>query len=249
MTLPNTFVPPAAPNYQLAAPMAAYPYAQYQDDDNITGFFMAVNSYCQSNYVDFFNNYLPAVYTNVNINGLFLDWIGQGLYGIVRPYVSSGSVTSLGAYNTSLYNLFQYDYLKYSGTIMTLQVNDDLYKRCITWNFYRGDGSQFTVTWLKKRIVRWLLGVNGIPLQVQSTYGVSVQFSGSVVTITITNNAVLQSSSIPNTFYPDQVTANASTGNNSSSAFSISMIQALQILLTSGMLILPAQYSYVVVVG
>ncbi len=249
MTLPNTLVPPVAPNYQIAAPMAAYPYSQYQDDDNITALFMAVNSYCQSNYVDFFNNYVPAAYTNVNINGMFLDWIGQGLYGVVRPYVSSGSITALGAYNTSIYNLLQYDYLYYSGTVTTLQVNDDVYKRCITWNFYRGDGALFTITWLKKRIVRWLLGVNGVPIHVQSTYGVSVQISNLVVTITIQNSAIIPSSAIPNTFYPDQVTPDASAGSSSSSAFSLSMVQVLQILISSGMLMLPAQYSYVVVVG
>lgn len=64
--------------------------------------------------------------------------------------------------------------------------NDDFYKRVITWNFYRGDGYQFNVSWLKNRVYRFLAQANGVPVPIPNTYDISVTFStGNMVAIHI----------------------------------------------------------------
>ena len=40
-------------------------------------------------------------------------------------------------------------------------VTDDVFKRILTWHFYKGDGKNFSVRWLKRRIWRFLQGANG----------------------------------------------------------------------------------------
>jgi hypothetical protein len=71
------------------------------------------------------------------------------------------------------------------GTTANL-ASDDIYQRVITWNFYRGDGYQFNVSWLKNRVYRFLAQANGQPAPIPNTYAISVSFSsGNAVTIHI----------------------------------------------------------------
>jgi hypothetical protein len=42
-------------------------------------------------------------------------------------------------------------------------VDDDLYKRILTWHLFKGDGKYFDVRWWKRRIMRFITGVNGGP--------------------------------------------------------------------------------------
>ena len=53
---------------------------------------------------------------------------------------------------------------------------DDIFKRIITWNFYKGDGKVFNIRWLKRRIMRFLYGTNGSAPNIDQTYQVSVTF-------------------------------------------------------------------------
>lgn len=246
--LPNSLTPPSPTNFILAPPFAAYPYGQYSDDDNIQALFMAYNNYVQSQYIDYFNQYNLAVYTETNIVGALLDWIGQGIYGLIRPYVSSGQVSVIGTYDTGAYDYFYYNELQKTGVITTLQVTDDIYKRCMTWNLYKGDGYTFSIKWLKKRVIRWLIGQNGAPLPIDSTYNVSVTVSNLVFTITIKHQSQLTNNALPGNFLPNQVTPDASSQSSSSGSFTLSLALVFQVLMNSGMLVLPAQYSYVVVV-
>jgi hypothetical protein len=79
-------------------------------------------------------------------SGQLLDWSVQGLYGIPRP--------TLG------------------NTLAT----DDVYQRVVTWAFYKGDGKVFNIRWLKRRIMRFLEGINGTDPGVNQTYQISVRF-------------------------------------------------------------------------
>ena len=170
--------------YTLAAPLTAYPYVQYNDDDNIVAFFLAFNTLGQQ-YVDFFNTYNLADYNSANISGELLDWCATGIYGVPRPYLVSGAAGEtrgpygLGAYGTLPYGSLEVD----AGTVVSYSfVTDDIYRRVITWNFFKGDGKQFTIGWLKRRVERFLSGV----LFPDNTEDVSVAFTApGAVTITI----------------------------------------------------------------
>jgi hypothetical protein len=75
-------------------------------------------------------------------SGDLLDWTVRGLYGIARPTLGSTLAT------------------------------DEVYKRVVTWAFYKGDGKVFNIRWLKRRVMRFLEGTNDI----NQTYQVSVRF-------------------------------------------------------------------------
>ena len=176
-------------NFQLTGQIAAYPFTGFQDDDDIQAFFMATNAQNQQ-YVDFFNEYNMAVYTADNISGSLLDWIAGGVYGMTRPIFPLTAATIVGPYNTAIYNTIAYDYGKSSGSATFYYVNDDIFKRCITWNFYKGDGKQINVEWLKRRTLRWLLGANGSDVNIDQTYGVSITFpTATSVDINIENSS------------------------------------------------------------
>jgi hypothetical protein len=55
-------------------------------------------------------------------------------------------------------------------------VSDDYYKRIATWHFFKGDGKYFSIRWLKRRVLRFLLGVDGTNVDTSATYRISVTF-------------------------------------------------------------------------
>ena len=63
--------------------------------------------------------------------------------------------------------------------------NDDIYRRVITWNFYKGDGFVFSMQWFKRRVFRFLNGPNGISPDIDNTYSVSVSVSGAAFTVNV----------------------------------------------------------------
>ena len=72
------------------------------------------------------------------------------------------------------------------GPIDVTVTTDDVFKRIMTWNFYKGDGNVFNVRWLKRRIMRFLIGVDGTAPNVDQTYIVSVTFGNGQIAIRIT---------------------------------------------------------------
>lgn len=169
---------------QLIPPLAAYPYVQYNDDDDIVAFFKAYNAMAQE-YVDFFNTYNLADYKSNLIVGDLLNWCAAGIYGMPRPFLVEGSAAEyIGSYGTGHYGL-----LEYGGLILTEDpppsysfVDDNIYKRYLTWNFFKGDGVTFSIPWLKRRVMRFLTD-EPYP---EEHYDVSVEFSGNnLVTIRI----------------------------------------------------------------
>jgi hypothetical protein len=151
----------------------SYLYQQYSDDDDLQAFVGSFNSLAQG-YLDWFNQTPLSVYTSASINGPLLDWIGQGIYGIPRPVLSTIMAHSYGAYNTVPYNTLAYSrrIRKNSGTAQ--EASDDIYKRVLTWHLYLGDGRQMSLQWLRRRVARFLFGANGADIPVDYLTQVSI---------------------------------------------------------------------------
>lgn len=145
---------------------------------SLQAFFTAYNNFSQSN-LDRINQLNLPVYTGKPIVGSLLDWVGSSLYGIPRPSLSTYyQLSNTGAYNTQPYNVSPYDQNSIVSPSTFFQVTDDYYKRILTWNLYKGDGFQYNTQWLKRRIKRFLLGVDGIDFPIDETYEISVTYSG-----------------------------------------------------------------------
>jgi len=150
--------PPAGPTTLVAA-LPSYIYQKFADDDDLQAFATAFNGMANV-YAAWFAG-PPALADYRGQAGPLLDWVAAGIYGFIRPTLSSGRFRSVGPYNTAAYNTLPYNALRQLGPKNVTVTSDDIFKRIITWNFYKGDGNRFNVRWLKRRIMRFLLGVNG----------------------------------------------------------------------------------------
>lgn len=133
----------------------SYPYVQFADDENITAWFDAYNTYAQQ-YLDWFNNTPLAVYTRSEISGALLDWVANGVYGCYRTPIAFGNSRSIGPLNTYTPNYIPFNQGKDLSNVTSFTMTDDIFKRVITWNFYKGDGVQISIPWLKKRAARFM---------------------------------------------------------------------------------------------
>jgi len=244
--------------------LPAYLYQQYNNDPDLLAFFTAYNNTSQQ-YLNNINSLNLPIYTKQS--NQLLDLVGNGIYGIPRPYIPFGTITLTGGeYDANPYDTIPYNegvisvqgvpitslvwsstnggtvtgttattpigvttgstYLAtitgvvppaYNGTFELTQTNattftyslpeptspgvvttlgqvgstvslanDDIYQRAITWNFYKGDGTQFNTRWLKNRVYRFLVQSNGIPTPITNTYDIEVNFStGNAVNIVV----------------------------------------------------------------
>lgn len=178
----GTFPPPAPTTVTQIIPSKLY--QQYADDDDLQAFISSWNTLAQI-YCSWFANVPLAVYTSPQITGTLLDWVALGLYGFARPSLSSGRNRDLGAYGTYAYGTLAYGMRKVVGPSNVTVTSDDVFKRIITWNFYKGDGNVFNARWLKRRIMRFLTGPNGTAPNIDQTYPVSVSFGPGIVSIQI----------------------------------------------------------------
>lgn len=160
----------------------AYPFVQYNDDENIVSFFDAYNIIAQS-YLDAFNALLLPCWTSEMVSSHLLDWVALGVYGQTRPSIILNiEKQKLGTYNTIDYNSIPYAKLKnIAGTQNAMP--DDIFKRLLTWNFYKGDGFQFSIPWLKRRISRFVHGENGADPHIQGTFDVTITVSDGIFSI------------------------------------------------------------------
>jgi hypothetical protein len=172
--------PPDGPT-GLTKTLPSYLYEQYAPDDDLQSFVRSYNDMTQV-YVDWFNGARLPVYQVQS--GLLLDWIAEGLYGMVRPTFGTALVTSVGMFDTYEFNTMALNEIRDVGVFTAAQATDDVFKRVITWHFFKGDGKYFTERWLKRRIYRFLYGTDGWDA-VGSTFQISVIF-GDDRTINIT---------------------------------------------------------------
>jgi hypothetical protein len=106
-----------------------------------------------------------------------LDWVALGLYGMVRPALASGQTKFLGPLNTYAFNSAPpLNAIRQIGPGDVVVTTDDTFKRILTWAFLKGDGRTFNVRWLKRRIMRFLTGVNGTNPNIDNTYQISITF-------------------------------------------------------------------------
>ncbi len=169
--------PPGAPT-TLTGSVPSYVYQQYADDDDLQAFADAFNGFADA-YARWFATVPLGAYTNPAISGGLLDWAAAGVYGFLRPTLSSGQFTSKGPFNTYAFNTWPLNRLRIFGPNNVAVTTDDVFKRIVTWNFYKGDGNRFNVRWLKRRIMRFLIGENGSAPNVDQTYVVSVSFGAN----------------------------------------------------------------------
>lgn len=167
--------PPLGPS-GLTTTLPSYLYQEYSDDDSLQAFVLAYNSMTQD-YVDWFNSINLPIYTQPQISGLLLDWVAAGIYGITRPVLSSGKPKVVGPYNTFYYNQkgSTYNFVERIGPLNVTATSDDVFKRIITWHFYKGDGKYLDTRWLKRRVARFLFGASGTDYE-GNTYQISVLF-------------------------------------------------------------------------
>lgn len=123
-----------------------------------------------------FGSFLQNATGGTTQTGGLLDWVGQGLYGMPRPVLSQTSYTLRGGFNTQAFNTGPLGAFVRVARGVHYTVNDDIYKRCLTWNFFKADGLQFTARWLKRRVARFLQGVNGVNIGTDDTSYISVQY-------------------------------------------------------------------------
>ena len=183
----------------IARTIPAYLYWQYRDDDNLQAFVDSYNAMTQD-YVEWFISLNLPIYTQSPIVGAFLDWVGQGVYGYPRPVLGEGYQRIVGPYNTYSFNGYgtvdengilikvtpvAFNQRRILSNAHAVRVNDDLYRRSISWHFFKGYGHQFNVRYLKRRVMQWLTGVDGIDPKVDQTYRISVSF-GACCQVNIT---------------------------------------------------------------
>jgi len=179
----------------------SYLYIQYNDDDDLLAFVEAYNQTAQE-FISWFASANLPVYTAVTIAGALLDWVALGLYGIARPVLPAAKSRDLGPFNTFMFNTLPPNGRKMIDPGTYYITTDDVFKRVITWNFYKGDGRTFNVRGLKRRVMRFLTGENGVDPGVDNTYQISVTFGvDSQATIRLVSgirNVI--GGALPNTF-------------------------------------------------
>ena len=184
--------PPTGPT-SVQSTIPAYLYVQYQGDDAVQAFFTAYNQYAQA-YINFFNSLNFPIYTQSPLSGKLLDWVAESIYGISRPALpTSRGTRRIGAVNTFTANSITFNgYIPGKPSTYTA-TSDDTFRRIITWSFYKGDGKVFNPRWLKRRINRFLNGINGTDVVNDTQYNVSVYPTGfQAWTIKLTNSTATQ---------------------------------------------------------
>ena len=244
-TPPGGTFPPSGPT-TVQGTIPSYLYQEYSDDDDLQAFVAAYNTIAQT-YVNTFNQINLPIYTGPLIVGSLLDWVALGLYGFPRPTLSSGLNRNLGPLNTWALNTLAFNSYKLIGPSNVTVTTDDIFKRIITWNFFKGDGNIFDIRWLKRRIMRFLYGTNGINFNVSQTYQISVTFG---IKNQVNINLISGRRTITGGAIFDRFALNTAPFNTIRSFFTpitpLPNAAVFKEALDSGVLQLPFQYDYVV---
>lgn len=244
--IPASF-PPTGPT-SLTKTIPSYLYVEYNDDDDLQAFVSAYNSLAQD-YVDTFNDLNLPIYTSDPVSGSLLDWVAQGLYGILRPTLADRAAQFIGPFNTYAFNTLGFNEGLLIGSSGSAPVNDDIFRRIITWRFYKGDGKTFNIRWLKRRVMRFLDGTNGVSYNVDTTYPVSVTFgTGNQVNI----NLLPGVRNITSGAFFNGMGFNTTVFNGYESTFTpypaIPNAAILKEAIETGVLELPFQFEYIVTI-
>jgi hypothetical protein len=176
------------PGY-LAKVIPSYLFQEFADDEDMQAFIAAYNQLAQQ-YVGWFSTISLPIYTGHMIAGNLLDWVAVGIYGVPRPTLASGTIMKIGPYNTYAYNTLGFNMSRTMSNTMAFVATDNTYKRVLTWQHYKGDGFFFNITWLKRRIMRFIAGDSGTdPIDMTNDLSdISVIPSGGAFAIQINNS-------------------------------------------------------------
>ncbi len=224
----------------ITSTIPAYPYVEYSDDADVSAFFAAYNQMSQEN-LDEVNGYQLPIY--LNQSGALLDWAASSIYGQFRPSLSSGGPHAIGPYNTAPYNTEEYNGLRFVNNSQNYIADDLTYQRIVQWNTFKGDGYQFSIRWLKRRIERFLHGT----IFPQQTYDVSVKFATDTeVLITVSSaNQSFRGGALFNGFGFNMANFNQ-IDTTAVTRRATPLAAALKAAINSGILLLPFQYSFTV---
>lgn len=226
----------------ITSTIPAYAYWQYQDDENIVAWFQAYNGFSQSN-LDAINGYqLPIYFAQ---SGALLSFAASSIYGIERPFLSSGGMRVVGPLNTVTIDTLEINALDLINDSSGFIADDLTYQRIVQWNTFKGDGFDFTIRWLKRRVERFLRGAT-FPDQ---TYEVSVTFTGpyaALISIVETNNRQIGGPLYAGAGYAQGDIALAETLTTPTDRVPAELASALQAAINSGVLLLPFQYTFTV---
>ena len=215
----------------LQSTIPSYLYTQYADDSDLQAFVTAYNDATQE-YVEWFNAVGLPFYPG--LTGPLLDWCAEGIYGLGRTALQSQANTALGPLNTEVLNSATLDsFIAPSSTFYSL--SDDIFQRILTWDFYKADGKRFSMRWLKRRIMRFLLGANGLdPLPNQPGFSIGTENTTAISTSVISIAGVLT------------LTVNINQSRLSSLVtLQPGVLNLFQLAFLGGVLELPLQYNYV----
>lgn len=247
-----TFVPPTG-NFPPPKPttvtktIPSYLYVQYNDDEDLQAFVDWTNGKFQD-YVGWFATIgLPAYAGDNAIVGELLDWVGSGLYGYPRPFLPSGKNNDQGPLNTYSGNEFQPNEYVIGSDQTIYDTTDDIYKRCLTWHTWTGDGKVFSLKWLKRRVMRFLTGANGTAGITDDTSIVSITFVTGVVTINIGAGTV----TVLGGAFPNALSGNEQYPNELDKTFApgpfVPFARIFKAAVDAGVLELPFQFTYNVI--
>ncbi|MXV36804.1 MULTISPECIES: hypothetical protein [unclassified Saccharibacter] len=163
----------------------AHAYQQFSDDANIVAFFKAYNQLAQES-LSWMVTHPMALYIGPALEGNLLTYCAFCLYGQFRYRISYTEIRSIsGEIDGADIDRLTIDDTAIDKHYDGSAISDDLFKRILTWNFYKGDGLNFSIPWLKRRIMRFLTGENGHAWRFNSTHPVSVRCVGKRVIITL----------------------------------------------------------------
>lgn len=178
--------PPTGPT-TIQNVIPSYLYVQYQDDDNLQAMVEAYNIYAQA-YLTYLNGLNLPIWSNPKVVGSLLDWVALGIYGFTRPVFSNPGTAGQGPFNTWQFNSITFNTATPGQASGFTLASDDIFKRVLTWHLYKGDGKVFNVSWLKRRVARFLFGLDGTNPLV-NPYLMSVTITGpAAATITVPDN-------------------------------------------------------------
>jgi hypothetical protein len=249
--------PPTGPS-GLTSTLPSYLYKEYEDDDSLQAFVISYNALAQE-FADWFNSINLPIYTQPQIYGLLLDWVAAGIYGLTRPVLSSGRPKVVGPYNTVFYNQrgAAFNVVEKVGALNVAVTSDDVFKRIITWHFYKGDGKYLSTRWLKRRVARFLFGASGTDYE-GNTYQISVSF-GDDEELNITILSGIRKPTAASVFnyipgvarsgsYFNRVNSPYNSFNSTFTAYSIPALAFIfQEAVNTGALEMPLQFSPVIV--
>lgn len=238
--------PPAGPVTEIST-IPSWLYKQYEDDDDLQAFVQAYNDYAQE-FVDWANSINLPIYPW--LAGALLDWVAEGLYGIARPTLYSGESREIGTLNTWGCNEITLNRreveTRYEDVAAT---SDDIFKRIITWHFFKGDGKHMSIPWLKRRVGRFLFCEDGIDAPFETSQIAVIVSGGNDLSIVIVSKvARLDRGAGLNTFGCNEMTPNYSEGSETLLPVPPTakiFIEAVQ----SGALELPLQYQTTARIG